>query len=118
MTVKNMAKAIVAYERTLRTPGPFDAYLAGNVDALCPVARKGLETFINTGCVACHNGAGTGGGIYRKFGIVEDYWSATGSRSIDKGRVDVTKNPDDLYVFRGARLPNVAMTPPDFHDGS
>src|SRR5262249_22539145 len=45
MTVKNMAKAIVAYERTLLTPTPFDAYLGGNVDALSPAARSGLETF-------------------------------------------------------------------------
>jgi cytochrome c peroxidase len=118
MTVKNMANAIVAYERTLLTPAPFDAYLAGNVDALSPAARKGLETFINTGCVACHNGVGVGGGAYRKFGIVEDYWSATGSRSIDKGRVDVTKDPADLYVFRVPSLRNVAMTAPYFHDGS
>jgi len=56
--------------------------------------------------------------MYRKFGIVEDYWSATGSRSIDKGRVDVTKNPEDLYVFRVPSLRNVAMTAPYFHDGS
>jgi len=59
-----------------------------------------------------------GGDTYRKFGIVEDYWSATGSRSIDKGRVEVTKNPDDLYVFRVPSLRNVAMTAPYFHDGS
>jgi cytochrome c peroxidase len=118
VTVKNMANAIVAYERTLLTPAPFDAYLAGNVDALSSAARTGLETFINTGCVACHNGVSVGGDIYRKFGIVEDYWSATGSRSIDKGRVEVTKNPDDLYVFRVPSLRNVAMTAPYFHDGS
>ena len=118
MTVKNMANAIVAYERTLLTPAPFDAYLAGNVDALSPVVRRGLETFINTGCVVCHNGVSIGGDMYRKFGIVEDYWSATGSRSIDKGRVEVTKNPDDLYVFRVPSLRNVAMTAPYFHDGS
>jgi cytochrome c peroxidase len=118
MTVKNMAKAIVAYERTLLTPAPFDTYLAGNVDALSSAARKGLETFISTGCVACHNGVSVGGDMYRKFGIVEDYWSATGSRSIDKGRVEVTKNPDDLYVFRVPSLRNVAMTAPYFHDGS
>jgi hypothetical protein len=31
---------------------------------------------------------------------------------------DVTKNPDDLYVFRVASLRNAAMTPPYFHDGS
>src|SRR5262249_24221662 len=65
MTVKNMANAIVAYERTLLTRAPFDAYLAGNVDALSPAARRGLETFINMGCVACHNGVSVGGDMYR-----------------------------------------------------
>ncbi len=118
MTVKNMANAIVAYERTLLTPAPFDAYLGGNVDALSLAARRGLETFIKTGCAACHNAVGIGGGMYRKFGIVEDYWSATGSRSIDKGRAEVTKDADDLYVFRVPSLRNVAMTAPYFHDGS
>ena len=56
--------------------------------------------------------------MYRKFSVVEPYWKATGSQTIDDGRADVTKNPDDLYVFRVASLRNVAMTPPYFHDGS
>jgi cytochrome c peroxidase len=56
--------------------------------------------------------------MYRKFGVVEEYWKATGSKTIDTGRADVTKNPDDLYVFRVASLRNVAMTAPYFHDGS
>ena len=118
MTLRNIAKAVGAYERTLVTPSPFDAYLAGNQEALPPTAKAGLEKFINTGCVACHNGVGIGGGMYQKFGVVEDYWKATGSDPIDKGRFDVTKDPDDLYVFRVASLRNVAMTPPYFHDGS
>ena len=118
MTLRNIAKAIGAYERTLVTPSPFDAYLAGNQEALLPAARTGLEKFINTGCVACHNGVGVGSGMYQKFGVVEDYWKATGSDPIDKGRFDVTKDPGDLYVFRVASLRNVAMTPPYFHDGS
>jgi len=118
MTVQNIAKAISAYERTLVTPSPFDAYLAGNQEALSPAARAGLAKFINTGCVACHNGIGVGGATYQKFGVVEDYWTATGSDPIDKGRADVTKDPADLYVFRVASLRNVAMTPPYFHDGS
>jgi cytochrome c peroxidase len=118
MTLRNIAKAVGAYERTLVTPSPFDAYLAGNQEALPPASRDGLEKFINTGCVACHNGVGVGGGMYQKFGVVEDYWRATGSDPIDKGRFDVTKDPDDLYVFRVASLRNVAMTPPYFHDGS
>jgi len=118
MTAANIAKAIGAYERTLVTPSPFDRYLAGDVNALSPKARGGLDTFINTGCVACHNGVLVGGGMYRKFGVVEPYWKATGSQTIDNGRADVTKNPDDLYVFRVASLRNVATTAPYFHDGS
>ena len=100
------------------TPSPFDSYLAGDVNALSSKARAGLDTFINTGCAACHNGVLVGGGMYRKFGVVEPYWKATGSQAIDNGRADVTKNPDDLYVFRVASLRNVAMTAPYFHDGS
>jgi cytochrome c peroxidase len=118
ITIQNIAKAISAYERTLLTPSRFDAYLAGNQEALPPAAQTGLAKFINTGCVTCHNGVGVGGGIYQKFGVVEDYWEATGSDPIDKGRADVTKDPADLYVFRVASLRNVAMTPPYFHDGS
>jgi hypothetical protein len=30
-------------------------------------------------------------GMYQKFGVVEDYWKATGSDPIEKGRFDVTK---------------------------
>lgn len=118
ISAQNIAKAIGAFERTLMTPSPFDAYLAGGREALSPTARAGLAKFINTGCVTCHNGVGVGGGMYQKFGVVEDYWKATGSDPVDKGRADVTKDPADLYVFRVASLRNVAMTPPYFHDGS
>lgn len=118
ITIKNMANAISAYERTLTTPAPFDSYLAGNVNAISPAARAGLQAFIKVGCSMCHSGAGIGGGMYQKFGIVEDYWTATGSPTIDKGRADVTGNPADLYVFRVPSLRNVAMTGPYFHDGS
>jgi cytochrome c peroxidase len=117
-TLQNIGKAFSAYERTLLTPSPFDAYLAGNQQALPPAARAGLAKFINTGCVSCHNGVGVGGAMYQKFGVVEDYWKATGSEPVDKGRADVTKKPADLYVFRVASLRNVAMTPPYLHDGS
>ena len=56
--------------------------------------------------------------MYQKFGVVEDYWVATGSKDIDKGRAEITKDSADQYVFRVASLRNVAMTTPYFHDGS
>ena len=115
---KNMALAIGAFERTLVTPSRFDDYLKGNVDALSDRERAGLARFIDVGCIACHNGPGVGGGMYQKFAVVEDYWKATNSDPIDKGRADVTNNNGDLYVFKVPSLRNAAMTPPYFHDGS
>jgi cytochrome c peroxidase len=112
------AKAIGAYERTLVTPSRFDEYLGGRSDALTAAERKGLRTFIDTGCVECHKGPGLGGLGYRKFGVVSEYWKATGSPEIDKGRFEVTKDSADLYKFKVAGLRNVTMTPPYFHDGS
>jgi cytochrome c peroxidase len=118
ITPLNLSMAIGAYERTLVTPAPFDAYLDGDASALAPQARKGLETFIKSGCVTCHSGAGVGGAMYQKFGLHMEYWKATGSKEIDKGRFDVTKNEADLHVFKVPSLRNVAMTAPYFHDGS
>jgi cytochrome c peroxidase len=115
---KNMALAIGAFERTLVTPSRFDDYLKGNVDALSAGERAGLAKFIELGCIACHNGPGVGGGMYQKFGVVEDYWQVTHSDPVDKGRADVTKKDEDLYMFKVPTLRNVAMTPPYFHDGS
>lgn len=114
----NFGIAVGAYERTLLTPSPFDAFLKGDAGALSPQARAGLAKFMDDGCAACHNGVGIGGGLYQKFGLVEDYWKATGSTAIDKGRFDVTHAAADMYVFKVPSLRNVAMTPPYFHDGS
>lgn len=118
VTQDNWGKAIGAYERTLVTPSRFDKYLAGDAQALSPAERTGLRKFIDTGCIACHNGPGVGGGMFQKFGVVEDYWKETGSKEVDKGRFDATHKPDDMYVFKVPSLRNVAMTPPYFHDGS
>ena len=115
---KNMALAIGAFERTLVTPSRFDDYLKGKVEALSVGERAGLAKFIEVGCIACHNGPGVGGGMYQKFGVLEDYWKVTGSNPIDKGRAEVTNNQADLYMFKVPTLRNVAMTPPYFHDGS
>src|SRR5262249_19253282 len=67
---------------------------------------------------SCHNGVGVGGQMFQKFGVREDYWKATGSTEVDKGRFDFTKEPSDLYLFKVPSLRNVAMTAPYFHDGS
>lgn len=115
---KNWANAIGAYERTLFTPSQFDAFLAGNAQALSASEQVGLRKFIDLGCANCHDGVGVGGGSFQKFGLFQDYWKATGVSEPDKGRFDVTKDEADLYVFKVPSLRNVAKTPPYFHDGS
>jgi len=115
---ENWGKAIGAYERTLVTPSPFDAFLKGDAKALTPQAQNGLKTFIDIGCASCHNGVGIGGSSFQKFGVFEDYWKQTGSQPIDEGRFTATQEPADKYIFKVPSLRNVAMTPPYFHDGS
>ena len=118
ITAENWGTAIGAYVRTLLTSSAFDRFLEGDDSALSARARAGLRTFMEVGCTGCHSGAGIGGHLYQKFGLVEDYWKATGSTHIDRGRVEVTNDPADLYVFKVPSLRNVAMTAPYFHDGS
>ncbi|HEU5273930.1 MAG TPA: cytochrome c peroxidase [Xanthobacteraceae bacterium] len=118
ITPDNWGQAIGAYERTLVTPSRFDDYLRGNASALSDREKNGLHLFMEKGCIGCHNGPGVGGGMFRKFGVMEDYWKETGASEPDKGRFDVTKDPADLYVFKVPSLRNVAMTGPYFHDGS
>lgn len=115
---ENFGKAIGAFERTLTTPAPFDRFLKGDRHALTDSQLRGLRTFIEVGCSACHAGTYVGGSMYRKFGILEPYWQATKSAEIDEGRFEVTKKDADKYVFKVPILRNVAMTAPYFHDGS
>lgn len=114
----NYARALQAYQRTLRTPAAFDAFLAGKPSSLSRQQAAGLEKFVAAGCAGCHNGPLLGGQSLQKFGLVKDYWLATGSREIDLGRFNSTKLDADRYVFRVPMLRNVAKTAPYFHDGS
>jgi len=115
---ENYGRALQAYQSTLITPAPFDAYLAGDTDALSQEQKEGLDLFASTGCTACHSGTLFGGDRVQRFGIVEDYWTATGSEAIDPGRYAFTGEDGDRYVFRISMLRNVANTAPYFHDGS
>lgn len=112
----NMAKAIEAFEATLITPAPFDAYLNGDENALTAEQKKGLALFIDKGCASCHSGINVGGHGYYPFGVVEKPGGDVLPEG-DKGRFSVTKTADDSYVFRAAPLRNIALTAPYFHSG-
>lgn len=112
----NMAKAIEAFEATLITPAPFDAFLNGDDDALNADQKKGLALFMDKGCASCHSGVNVGGHGYYPFGVIEKPGADILPAS-DKGRFTVTKTADDAYVYRASPLRNIALTAPYFHSG-
>ncbi|GAB4349416.1 MAG: cytochrome-c peroxidase [Oricola sp.] len=112
----NMAKAIEAFEATLITPAPFDAWLNGDDSALSDDQKAGLQAFMDKGCAACHNGINVGGHDYYPFGLIEKPGADVLPEG-DKGRFAVTATVDDEYVFRAAPLRNIALTAPYFHSG-
>lgn len=113
LTFDNIVKAIASFERTLITPGsPFDRFLEGEEEALDEKARAGLDLFLQSGCMSCHNGPLLGGRAFMPF------THALEKGGEDKGLYDVTGEEADKYVFRVAPLRNVEYTYPYFHDGS
>lgn len=118
ISYKNIQNAIGAFERKLITPSKFDDFLKGDDSALTAIEIKGLQLFIDKGCVACHSGNALGGNMHQKFGIFDDYWKHTNSKKIDEGKFEVTKKESDKYIFKSPSLRNIAKTYPYFHDGS
>jgi cytochrome c peroxidase len=114
----NIEKAIAAFERELLTPSRFDKYLAGDKSALSVQEKKGLLSFILTGCTTCHSGELLGGNSYQRFGVYDDYWKHTNSKKIDKGLAEVTGKELDEYLFKVPSLRNIEKTWPYLHDGS
>ncbi len=118
VTYDNIARAIGDFERTLATPGPFDKFLAGDAAALDAREKRGLATFMDAGCAACHKGALLGGASFEKFGLFRPYQELTGSTKLDTGRFEQTQKEDDRFVFKVGQLRNIERTYPYFHDGS
>jgi cytochrome c peroxidase len=116
VTFDNFARAIEAFEATLITPAPFDAWLNGDDGALSQEQKDGLVQFVDLGCASCHAGTNLGGEGYYPFGLIEKPGADILPEG-DKGRFAVTETADDEYVFRAAPLRNVGLTAPYFHSG-
>ncbi len=113
ITYDNFARAVAAFERTLRTHDRFDDFLKGDDQALNAQELRGVELFLTTGCTTCHQGPAIGGNMYQKIGIIHPF-----PNTKDIGRQKVTNEEWDAYRFKVPSLRNVALTAPYFHDGS
>jgi len=112
VTFDNMAKAIGAFERKLRTPARWDRYLEGDRNALTPEEKAGFQTFLKAGCASCHSGPLLGGNIFQKLGIVVPWPDDT-----DMGVFMVSGKEADKMVFKVPSLRNITETAPYFHNG-
>lgn len=112
VTFDNFAKGVAAFERTLISRGRFDRYIDGDTLALTAQERQGMRSFIEVGCVQCHNGPNLGGTTYQKLGVFHPYPNRE-----DVGRFKVTKLDSDRYVFKTSALRNVTLSAPYYHDG-
>lgn len=117
ITFDTVTRAVEAFEITLVTPNSrFDRFLGGDDKAMNEQELQGLQLFMDTGCVACHNGRNFGGQAYFPFGVIEKPGADILPEG-DKGRFAVTQTASDEYVFRASPLRNVELTAPYFHSG-
>ena len=121
ITEANIVDAIAEYEAALITPAPFDDFLRGDETALSADERAGYQIFTAVGCTSCHRGAGLGGTMYQRLGLVREYFGHDLGRPLteaDNGRFNVTQREGDRHRFKVPTLRNVALTAPYLHDGS
>ena len=97
ITVERIIKALASFESMLITPSPFDRYLQGEADAISTNAKHGYKLFKEFGCASCHQGINVGGNLFHKFGALHSIYDI--ETKADKGRENITNNPEDRAVF-------------------
>ncbi len=114
ISFENVRRALAAFQRTLISDdSPFDRFAAGDVDALTPAQRRGLNLFRSaaTRCFECHTPPLFTNNTFRVIGVPEE----PGVQ--DPGRAGVA--PDaPAGAFRVPTLRNVALTGPYMHNGA
>ncbi len=113
VTFNNVGLAIGSFERTLVKPSRWDKFLMGDDNALGDAEKRGVTTFVDLGCVGCHNGALLGGSTLMKLGVVTPW-----PNQADQGKFGITKDEADKMVFKVAPLRYATETAPYFHDAS
>lgn len=115
---EQICQALAAFERTLLSGNaPLDRFLAGDVAAVPPAARRGWDLFRGrAGCMSCHHYSSE-----QPFFTDFEFHNAGVGWSAEKpdlGRYQISKAREDKGAFRTPSLRNVAMTAPYMHDGS
>lgn len=108
VTAENLGRALASFQRTLvAANSPFDRHMRGDTAALTPAQRRGLDAFVDAGCINCHRGAMFSDYKIHALGVPEN---------------PKLPQPDSgvhgTYGFRTPSLRNLARTAPYMHNGT
>jgi len=122
MTFAHASNAIAGFfiDQFTFNHSPWDRFLAGNDNALTPRQMVGAQTFLTLKCSLCHNGATFSDDLFHDVAVAQiGPGEGDGlSGHDDFGRMRVTGNAADKYLFRTTPLRNVELTGPYGHDGA
>lgn len=118
---QHAANALAAYQADAFAfaATPWDAYVAGDVDALNDAARRGAILFHgDAGCVLCHSGQLLTDQGFHNVGVPQLGPGKGDEAPADLGRARITGGESDNCAFRTPPLRNVELTGPWMHDGA
>lgn len=132
LTVRNITKAIAAFERTLMSgSAPYDRYRTMlDASAISPAAHRGEDLFFSDqiGCFNCHSGFNFTNAVdFEKRAPRAVEFHNTGLYNVDgrggypapnTGVHAVTGRASDMGRFKPPTLRNITLTAPYMHDGS
>ena len=111
ISIDSIASAIAAFERTVVSgSAPFDAWVAGDSDAISPAAKRGYALFTGkANCAVCHQG----------WRLSDDGFHDIGLPDADRGRAAIAAGIPQLeHAFKTPTLRNIRERAPYMHDGS
>jgi cytochrome c peroxidase len=131
ISILHITQALASFQRIIISgDSAFDRYMQGDVAALSPSARRGLELFFSerAECFHCHGGFTFTDSVNHDgaSGVARPFHN-TGLYNIDglgaypetnQGILEVTGRDEDMGAFRAPTLRNIAVTAPYMHDGS
>lgn len=122
MTFAHASNAIGAFmvDRLTFSNTPWDRFLEGHDNALTPPQLAGAQTFLTLKCSLCHNGATLSDDKFHDVAVAQiGPGKGNGASTHDDfGRMNITGDESDRYLFRTSPLRNVELTAPYGHDGA
>lgn len=110
ITPVRIAFALATYQRTLvADQTPFDRYAAGDTTAISGRALYGWRAFQAFHCAACHTPPLFTNNEFFQIGLRR--------ADFDRGRENVTKDPEDAGEMKVPSLRNAALKPRFMHTG-